>query len=96
MQKKLKRIQQHKIFYLFYYYLQHKLDYYEYLDEINKDEDLNKTTNITKPQNNTTIHKTLNTSTIKKSILKIYKDKLNNPKKNKTIRFKTEENNEKK
>ena len=64
--------------------------------EINKDEDLNKTTNITKPQNNTTIHKTLNTSTIKKSILKIYKDKLNNTKKNKTIRFKTEENNEKK
>ena len=61
--------------------------------EINKDDNLNNTVTNNKAPN-IPFHKPIKSSTIKKSILKISKDKLINDKKTKRIKFK-EENNEK-
>ena len=63
---------------------------------INKDDYVNLNHNATNNKTlNNSINKTTKSSPIKKSILKINKEKLSKQHKNKSIKFKTEENNEK-
>ena len=63
--------------------------------EINKDDNLNNNALADNKASKNPIHKTTKSSTIKKEILKISKDKLSNGNKAKRIKFKTDGNKEK-